>query len=85
MQTYIFSSGTWSQGMDMPQNTKEHATVAISDTEVLICNGYQTTNSLDDSCWIYDDVVGNFTQIASLNQQRRGHSLGVVHMENGTR
>ena len=79
-QTYLFTNGAWSQGVDFPQPRKAHATTAFSNSKVLICGGLP-----GNICWIYDHFLQTFNSIAPLLSGRWGHSLGVIDMKNGTR
>ena len=84
--TYWFINGSWSQGIDLPEARQGHATIWLSNTEILICGGSDATNTKSARCWIYYDLPGPyFKEMAPMAQPKRVATLGMAIKGNGER
>ena len=69
--------GVWTDGPLLPLGIFEHPCIAISDHEVVIGNGFDTsTNSEQMTAWILDTDTDTFTPTGPANYHGRGTMLG---------
>ncbi len=74
---YDVSSDNWSGGAEMPAARYDYSFEAVGDTFYLI-GGADVADVPQANCYAYDPVANQWTEIAPLNQARRGHGSAVV-------